>query len=158
MKTSYVLLNALLLLSISPMAFAQEKPAPAKPAAAKPAAAPAASVDALANELAQKFSPIRRAGFEISKVPFSYRFAAICNEKNKEIIEDYFSTSFSRQGSVVLTKPEQLPPAFRNAPGCPKCRQEAEAKTRTNNSFGDWLRRTTKGFRTEVATFCKTRG
>jgi hypothetical protein len=153
MKTSYVLLSALLLLSTSPMAFAQEKPAPAKPAAA-----PAAGVDALANELAQKFAPIRRPGFEISKIPFSYRFAAICNEKNKEIVEDYFSTSFSRQGSVVLTKPEQLPPAFRNAPGCPKCRQEAEARSRTDNSFGDWLRRTTKSFRSEVATFCKTRG
>jgi hypothetical protein len=158
MKTSYVLLSALLLLSTSPMALAQEKPAPAKPAPATPAAAPAAGVDALANELAQKFSTIRRAGFEISKVPFSYRFAAICNEKTKEIIEDYFSTSFSRQGSVVLRKPEQLPPSFRNAPGCPKCRQEAEARSRTDNSFGDWLRRTTKSFRTEVATFCKTRG
>lgn len=148
MKTSYVLLSALLLLSTSPMAFAQEKTATAK----------SAGVDALANELAQKFTPIRRAGFEISKVPFSYRFAAICNEKNKEIIEDYFANSFSRQGSVLLTKPEQLPPSFRNAPGCPKCRQEAESKIRINNSFGDWLRRTTKNFRSEVATFCKTRG
>jgi hypothetical protein len=158
MKTSYVLLSALLLLSTSPMAFAQEKPAPAKPVPAKPAATPAAGVDALANELAQKFSTIRRAGFEISKVPFSYRFAAICNEKTKEILEDYFSTSFSRQGSVVLTKPEQLPPSFRNASDCPKCRTEKDSKTRIDNSFGDWLRRTTKSFRSEVAAFCKTRG
>jgi hypothetical protein len=148
MKMFYVLLSTLLILSTSPMAFAQTKTAPAK----------SAGVDALANELAQKFTPIRRAGFEISKVPFSYRFAAICNEKSKEIIEDYFSTSFSRQGSVMLTKPEQLPPSFRNAPGCPKCLQEAEAKIRINNSFGDWLRRTTKNFRSEVSTFCKARG
>jgi hypothetical protein len=148
MKMFYVLLSTLLILSTSPMAFAQTKTAPAN----------STGVDALANELAQKFTPIRRAGFEISRVPFSYRFAAICNEKSKEIIEDYFSTSFSRQGSVVLRKPEQLPPSFRNAPGCPKCRQEAEARSRTDNSFGDWLRRTTKSFRSEVATFCKARG
>jgi hypothetical protein len=148
MKTSYALLSALLLLFTSPMAFAQEKTAPAK----------SAGVDALANELAQKFTPIRRAGFEITKVPFSYRFAAICNEKTKEILEDYFANSFSRQGSVVLRNAEQLPPNFRNTPGCPKCRQEADGKVRINNSFGDWLRRTTKNFRSEVATFCKTRG
>jgi hypothetical protein len=158
MKTFYVLLSALLFLSTSPMAFAQEKPAGAKPAQEKPAAAPAAGVDALANELAQKFSTIRRADFEIYKVPFSYRFAAICNEKTKEILEDYFLTSFSRQGSVVLTKPEQLPPSFRNAPDCPKCRAEKDSRSRIDNSFGDWLRRTTKSFRTEVAAFCKTRG
>jgi hypothetical protein len=148
MKTSYVLLSALLLLSTSPMALAQEKPA----------AAPAAGVDALANELAQKFSTIRRAGFEINKVPFSYRFAAICNEKTKEILEDYFANSFSRQGSVALTKPEQLPASFRNAPDCPKCRAEKDSRSRIDNSFGDWLRRTTRSFRTEVAAFCKTRG
>lgn len=144
----YALLSTLLILSTSPMAFAQTKTAPAK----------SEGVDALANELAQKFTPIRRAGFEISKIPFSYRFAAICNAKSKEIIDDYFSTSFSRQGSVALTKPEQLPPSFRNVPGCPKCLQEAEARSRTNNSFGDWLRRTTKSFRSEVSTFCKARG
>ena len=148
MKTSYVLLSALLLLSTSPMALAQEKPV----------AATAAGVDALANELAQKFSTIRRAGFEIYKVPFSYRFAAICNEKTKEILEDYFLTSFSRQGSVALTKPEQLPASFRNAPDCPKCRAEKDSRSRIDNSFGYLLRRTTKSFRTEVAAFCKTRG
>ena len=154
MKTSYVLLSALLLLSTSPMALAQEKPAPAKPATAKSAA----GVDALANELAQKFSPIRRAGFEISNVPFSYRFAAICNKETKEILEDYFANSFSRLGSVILRNPEQLPPKFRNASDCPKCRTENDSKTRIDNSFGDWLRRTTKSFRSEVAAFCKTRG
>ena len=154
MKTSYVLLSALLLLSTSPMALAQEKPATAKPATAKSAA----GVDALANELAQKFSPIRRAGFEISNVPFSYRFAAICNKETKEILEDYFANSFSRLGSVILRNPEQLPPKFRNASDCSKCRTEKDSKTRIDNSFGDWLRRTTKSFRSEVAAFCKTRG
>ncbi|MGA7954848.1 MAG: hypothetical protein WCA07_15145 [Gloeobacterales cyanobacterium] len=152
MKTFYVLLSALLLLSTSPRAFAQEKAAPAKPTAA-----PASGVDALANELAQKFTPIRMPGFEINQVPFSYRFAAICNEKTKEILEDYFSTSFSRQGSVVLTKPEQLPSNFRNVSNCPKCRAEKESRSRIDNSFGDWLRRTATSFRDEVAAFCKTR-
>ena len=158
MKTSYVLLSALLLLSTSPMALAQEKPAPAKPAQEKPATAPAVGVDALANELSQKFSTIRRAGFEISNVPFSYRFAAICNKETKEILEDYFANSFSRLGSVILRNPEQLPPKFRNASDCSKCRTEKDSKTRIDNSFGDWLRRTTKSFRSEVAAFCKTRG
>jgi hypothetical protein len=115
-----------------------------------------ADVDALAAEISNRFTAIRK-GPTLLKVPLSYRFAAICNAQTKETLENYIFKSFSATGSVLLTKPEQLPAKMRMVADCPQCRREATYKTRINNTFSDWLRATPQSFREEVTTFCETR-
>jgi hypothetical protein len=113
-------------------------------------------VDVLAAELSNRFTPIRE-GPTFLKVPLSYRFAAICNAQTKQTLENYFFKSFSATGSVLLTKPEQLPVPMRTVADCPQCRREATYKTRINSKFTDWLRATPQSFREEVTSFCGTR-
>jgi hypothetical protein len=67
-----------------------------------------ADVDALAAELSNRFTPIRK-GPTLLRVPLSYRVAAICNAQAKQTLDNYFFKSFSATGSILLTKPEQLP-------------------------------------------------
>jgi hypothetical protein len=90
-------------------------------------------------------------------VPLSYRFAAICNAQTKQTVENYSFKGFSATGSVLLTKPEQLPAPMRTVANCPQCRREATYKNRINSKFTDWLRATPQSFREEVVTFCETR-
>jgi hypothetical protein len=115
-----------------------------------------ADVDALAAELSKRFAPIRE-GPTLLKVPLSYRLAAVCNAKAKQTLENYFFKSFSATGSVLLTKPEQLPTKLRTVADCPQCAREATYKNRINGKFTDWLRATPQSFREEVVTFCTTR-
>jgi hypothetical protein len=115
-----------------------------------------AEVDALAAELANRFAPIRK-GPTLLKVPLSYRVAAICNAQAKQTLDNYFFKSFSATGSVLLTKPEQLPAKMRAAADCPQCRREAKYKVRIDNTFTDWLRSTPQSFREKIVTFCTTR-
>jgi hypothetical protein len=121
----------------------------------KPAISPT-DVDALATDLSRQFESIRR-GPVLFGIPLSYRLAAVCNAQIKQTLDNYFFKSFSAAGSVVLTKPEQLPPKFRLVADCPKCRREAVYKNRLNQSFSNWLRESPKSFREEVVTFCETR-
>jgi hypothetical protein len=113
-------------------------------------------VDTLATELSNRFEPIRR-GPVLFGIPLSYRLAAVCNTQVKQTLDNYFFKSFSATGSVVLIKPEQLPPKLRLVADCPKCRREAVYKNRLNQSFGNWLRESPKSFREKVVTFCETR-
>jgi hypothetical protein len=115
-----------------------------------------ANVDALAVELSNRFTPIRK-GPTFLKVPLSYRFAAICNAQTKQTLENYIFKGFSATGSVILTKPEQLPAKLRTVANCPQCRRESTYKVRINSKFTDWLRATPQSFREEVTTFCETR-
>jgi hypothetical protein len=115
-----------------------------------------ADVDALAAELSNRFTPIRK-GPTLLRVPLSYRVAAICNAQAKQTLDNYFFKSFSATGSILLTKPEQLPAKMRTVADCPQCRREATYKVRINNKFTDWLRATPQSFREEVVTFCTTR-
>lgn len=115
-----------------------------------------ADVDALAAELSNRFAPIRK-GPTLLKVPLSYRFAAICNAQAKKTLDNYFFKSFSATGSILLTKPEQLPAKMRTVADCPQCGREATYKYRINSKFTDWLRATPKSFREDVVTFCTTR-
>jgi hypothetical protein len=116
----------------------------------------ASEVDVLAAELSKRFTPIRE-GLTLLKVPLSYRFAAICNAQTKQTVENYSFKGFSATGSVLLTKPEQLPPKMRTAANCPQCARESTYKTRINSKFTDWLRATPQSFREEAVTFCETR-
>lgn len=115
-----------------------------------------AEVDALATELSNRFTSIRE-GPTLLKVPLSYRFAAVCNAQTKQTLENYFFKSFSATGSVLLTKPEQLPTQMRTVADCPQCRREATYGNRINSKFTDWLRAAPQSFREEVTTFCETR-
>ncbi len=115
-----------------------------------------ADVDALAAELSKRFAPIRN-GITLLKVPLSYRLAAVCNAQAKQSLENYFFKGFSATGSVILTKPEQLPTRMRTVADCPQCRRESTYKVRINSKFTDWLRATPTSFREEVVTFCTTR-
>jgi hypothetical protein len=133
------------------VAYAQNSAVPIS----KPAISPT-DVDVLAIELSRQFESIRR-GPVLFGIPLSYRFAAVCNAQIKQTLDNYFFKSFSATGSVVLTKPEQLPSKFRLVADCPKCRREAVYKNRLNQSFSNWLRESPKSFREEVVTFCETR-
>lgn len=114
------------------------------------------NVDTLATELSNRFEPVRR-GPVLFGIPLSYRLAAVCNAQVKQTLDNYFFKSFSATGSVVLTKPEQLPPKLRLVADCPKCQREAVYKNRLNQSFSNWLRESPKSFREEIVTFCQTR-
>jgi hypothetical protein len=155
MKTIWITTLASLALSaFTGAAWAQESDA-YTPSTVTPSTQ-TADVDALARELDNRFTPIRK-GPTLLKVPFSYRFAAICNAQTKETLENYFFKSSSSTGSVILTKPEQLPAEFRTVADCPQCRREVTYKVRINNAFSDWLRATPQSFREEISTFCETR-
>ncbi len=145
-----ILIGALAFLTISSFTV------PALAQAPTSSAPPSSNVDALAAELANRFTPIGK-GPTLLKVPLSYRFAAICNAQTKQTLENYFFKSFSAAGSILLTKPEQLPAKMRMVADCPQCAREATYKSRINSKFTDWLRASPQSFREEVVTFCTTR-